>query len=186
MCRGFYDEYGRLAIFAWVLFPAHLKHIKNGEEGPPFLKFNIDTGADNTIVSPFEVIKLGIRYQEDPDGTWIPFFGGRPLDEGGGALGIGGNIRTFKVNNVTIAFPSLVENYPDRIEMHIESLDEIMIMEGSPVGLPNLLGRDIIDRFDLACCSSTPQVNLVRNGKCLGSYQVRTVTIPASGSSLLG
>ncbi len=163
MCQGELVN-GHALIDALVLFPAHLK---TGAT-PPTLRFLIDTGAEGTLINPIDAQKLGIEYQLSIKGTSIPYFGGQALKEGPEMGGIGGGIQTFKVKDVILVLLTALD---DKLELHQEYLDWLYVPEGTAGELPNLLGTDVLTRFDISWKSLTSTIDLSRVASP-GSYVV--------------
>jgi len=139
MCKGYVLE-GAPFIKAFVIFPAH----EVTKEYPPPLDFLIDTGASVTMISALDAEKLGIRYKTLIDGRSVPHFGDQPLKEGPKIGGVGGSIQSYIVKDVKLKFVTLLNNY---IEFHEEHLKFLYIPDGRAKEIPNILGRDVINRF---------------------------------------
>lgn len=157
MCKGLFFD-GTPYIFATVLFPAHYRKAK---EFPPFLTFLIDTGADTTMINSIDAEKLGITYRAS-----VPFFGKHPLEEGMVVRGVGGKIKTYIVKDVRLILKTSLNNH---VEFHTEYLDHICIPEGEVMEIPNLLGRDILNLFNISYNNTKEFIDLSR------------VPIPGSG-----
>jgi hypothetical protein len=151
MCRGTVTK-GKPYTAINVVFPAYyLKH----KAFPPLLDFLVDTGAQTTIVNSIDATKFGILYREedakkfgieDGDKIEVPCFEGENLEYAGYATGIGGVIHIFKLNDVLLIQRTKMGAYQ---EYHTEFLDYILIPEGKATEIPNLLGRDVINRFKM-------------------------------------
>lgn len=155
MCKAdFYEGYP--LIDALVIFPAHLV---SGETPPP-LSFLIDTGADSTMISAADAAKLGIEYRLSAEGVSTPFFGGQPLRKGPNVGGVGGGIRSYEVKDVNLLLVTMLDE--EKLELHEEHLDVLYVPEGGISEIPNLLGRDIICRFNMVWDSLKKTIDLTR------------------------
>lgn len=150
MCKGVFFD-GSPYVFATVLFPAHYRKAK---ETPPFLTFLIDTGADTTMINSIDAERLGITYRAS-----VPFFGKHPLEEAMVVRGVGGEIKTYIVEDVMLILKTSLDSY---VEFHTEHLDHICIPEGGVIGIPNLLGRDILNLFDISYNNTKEFIDLSR------------------------
>ena len=108
------------------------------------LPFVIDTGADRTLVSPFDgqrlCRRLGVEMQSLPRGNPVG--------------GIGGAVQT-KVVRTTLVIGSY------RTTMDVPIID----MPPSPYDMPSLIGRDIIYDFALFMEHSADRLRLLRTGE---------------------
>ena len=108
------------------------------------LPFVIDTGADRTLVSPFDgqrlCRRLGVEMQSLPRGNPVG--------------GIGGAVQT-KVVRTTLVIGSY------RTTMDIPIIDT----PPSPYDMPSLIGRDIIYDFALFMEHSADRLRLLRTGE---------------------
>lgn len=172
MCYGMIEG-GRPVISALVMFPGHLVSGK----APPPLEFLIDTGADLTLISALDAPKLDIEYRVSAQGRRVPHFDGVPLEQGPQMGGIGGGIDTYRVRDVRVIFPTLLD---DCIEWHHETLSALYIPAVEATSVPNLLGRDILDRFNMYWNRSTGRIDMDRASTPGLDYAVQFVSIPAS------
>lgn len=166
MCKGIFFD-GTPYIFASVLFPAHYR---NKKEFPPPLTFLMDTGADTTMINSIDAEKLGIIYKVSVDGIDTPFFGGQPLEEAKKVIGVGGEIRTYIVRDVRLILRTVINSH---VEYHTEFLDSFWIPEGGAIEIPSLLGRDIINRFEIEYNKNEEILKLSRVSIPGSSYFVR-------------
>jgi len=150
MCKGVFFD-GSPYIFATVLFPAHYRKAK---EFPPFLTFLIDTGADTTMINSIDAERLGITYRAS-----VPFFGKHPLEEAMVVRGVGGKIKTYIVKDVRLILKTSRNKH---VEFHTEYLDHIYIPEGGVIEIPNLLGRDILNLFNISYNNTEEFIDLTR------------------------
>lgn len=149
MCKGVFFD-GSPYVFATVLFPAHYRKAK---ESPPFLTFLIDTGADITMINSIDAERLGITYQGS-----VPFFGRQPLEEAM-MSGVGGKLKTYILKDVMLILKTSLNNH---VEYHTEYLDYICIPEGGVIEMPNLLGRDILNLFNISYDNTKDFIDLSR------------------------
>lgn len=164
MCRAQISN-GRPIISAIVLFPAHLKQGVT----PPILDFLVDTGADKTLINAIDAEKLGIKYRMSASGEPVATYDDVPLQKGPIMGGIGGGIQTFEVSNASLIMVTWVDN--NIVESHEEPLQCLYVPDGRARAIPNLLGRDVISRFNLNIQAVENSVELVR-AAIPGSYTV--------------
>ncbi len=172
MCLGIIYN-NKSTILALVAFKAHLV---SGQLPPPMI-FLIDTGAEKTMINAVDAEKLGIKYQLSTGGLSIPFFGGIALHEGPVMGGVGGGIKSYIVPEVYLNLVTFLDNH---VELHGENLDVLYVPEGSARGIPNLLGMDVLSRFDCSWMNSKSLVNFDRI-RTLGRYQCSIVERTALG-----
>ena len=119
---GFFDGVGRPRVEARVGFTG----LNLGGE----IRFVVDTGADTTLIGYDDAIRLGVHY-----GHYRP-------EDSVRTLGIAGSLRTYDEEGWLV----------------LRSVDDgehtfgvaLSVAEENPDGwVPSLLGRDILDRFDL-------------------------------------
>lgn len=163
MCKGEFSN-GKPVIYMFVVFPAHLVE----QETPPLLQFLIDTGADRTMINALDAEKLGIEYKLSSAGVSIPYFGGQQLTKAGTMGGIGGGITAYEVEDVSLLLLTRLDTY---IEVHREYLSPLYVPEGRVREIPNLLGRDILSRFDISWKCLEATIDLSRIAKS-GSWEV--------------
>ena len=106
----------------------------------------------------------------------MPYFDGVALEEGPAMGGIGGGIGTFRVRDVHVLFPRLLD---DCLEMHEEVLDSLYVPAGRATSIPNLLGRDLLGRFDLHWSQALGTIEMNRTSTPGGRYSVRYLELPA-------
>lgn len=141
---------------AFVLFPVH---VQQGRLPPP-LEFLVDTGADKTMINAVDAEKLGVSYSRSAEGEDVAMFDGVRLREGPTMGGVGGGIKTYTVRNVSLLFVTLDDGR--LIELHDEPLDELFVPEGTVREIPNLLGRDLLERFNFTYRPGDGFVDLAR------------------------
>jgi len=137
MIRGYFSiETGRRRPFIDAVF--QFPTLDTSLEIPVL----IDTGADRTILSPLDTIRLALE-------LGIDF---ATFDKGHPSTGVGGQTNT-RVTNILL-----------RLNDFVTPL-EIAILEPSSSrrisSIPSLLGRDIISRFGLFIDERTDQVLLL-------------------------
>ncbi|MCJ7578791.1 MAG: retroviral-like aspartic protease family protein [candidate division Zixibacteria bacterium] len=98
------------------------------------VRFLIDTGASRTIISDMDAIKLGI------DHSLLPRFKAV-------TAGIGGVVDTYFIQNVKSIFKT-------QEGAHVEKMEEIFVLKHKIRDerikrIPSLLGRDILNRYQL-------------------------------------
>ena len=120
---GFFDEVGRPRVEARVGFTG----LNQGGE----IRFVVDTGADRTLIGYDDAIRLGVDYARY-----------RPED-GVRALGVASSLRTYDEEEGWLVLRSVDDGE------HAFGV-ALSVAEKNPDGwVPSLLGRDILDRFDL-------------------------------------
>lgn len=156
---------GRPIVQAIVVFPAH----RMAGVVPPILDFLVDTGADHTLINAIDAGKLGIQYHMSAEGQNIATYDGIPLAKGPTMGGIGGGIQTYQIRNVSLVLVTWDRN---RIrESHQELLPCLYVPEGTIREIPNLLGRDILERFDFTMNAAEKTLELTR-AAIRGTYTV--------------
>lgn len=153
MCRArFSDATGRPVITASIVFP----ELEVGYE----TNLVVDTGADKTCVTELDSIL----------GTFHPMF--LPDDVTvyqTTSTGVGGESTNYIIDTeVLLSFEEYDEDR-DRFSLHIEHLPSIQISTGSPM---NLLGRDVINRFNMEYDPVEGAIELDRDNFGGGRYQV--------------
>jgi hypothetical protein len=131
------------------------------KKSSPPLTFILDTGADATLINPIDAIKLGLQYHPNRKGVNIPYLNNKPLKMGAFFGGVSGErLKGFELPNTVLTFITDLGN--NKHEFHNEQLDILYIAEGN-VGLSyNLLGRDILSRFDIILKFSENFIDLTR------------------------
>jgi predicted aspartyl protease len=103
------------------------------------MRFLVDTGASRTSISEGDAIRYGIQHSH--------------LEKSGTALGIGGTATVYNMKNVLLAFRKEGE-----VGLHRVRLQRVGVLKHSAKKkqlrnrlrvLPSLLGRDVLDRFEL-------------------------------------
>ncbi len=101
---------------------------------PDTIPFLVDTGADRSILHPFDASRLGIAVRE------IDFSGGAPIS------GVGGSMRITPLTARAI-FRTETDQYP----RHVWVDGAVYLAEPSEENwdMPSLLGRDLLQLFRL-------------------------------------
>lgn len=151
MCFGRYDpETNKPLMAGTVMVP----RVDIGQQ----IEFIIDTGADGTVIGGPDAIHMGLTPSEVGDD--VDFV----EDE---SIGIGGKTKTLTVEEpLMLAFEEYSEKL-DKYSLHIEFTSKIEIV---PACSMSLLGRDILDRFDVEFRQSQGEVELVRHNYGEGAY----------------
>ena len=113
---------------------------------PDTIPFLIDTGADRSILHPFDADRLGIAVRE------IDFSSGAPIS------GVGGSMRLMPIPARAI-FRTATDQYPRYVWVN----SAVHLAEPSEENwdMPSLLGRDLLQLFRLVLePSSAPGVHL--------------------------
>lgn len=153
MCRArFSDATGRPVITASIVFP----ELEIGYE----TNLIVDTGADNTCVTELDSIL----------GTFHPTFVSDDIPiYRTTSTGVGGeSVNYILETEVLLSFEEYDEDR-ERFSLHIEHLNQIQISTGSPL---NLLGRDVINRFNMDYDPIHGDIVMERDNFGGGRYQV--------------
>ncbi len=121
------------------------------------VSFLVDTGADRSIISPSDTLRLGVNFDL--------------LSDESESLGIGGALRYFNERAL------LVFTSTDKI-VHIYDVPVGVIpLRNEYLSLPSLLGRDVIDRWRMVYDPQTPllefdirSADLTMSAEELGRY----------------
>jgi hypothetical protein len=87
----------------------------------------VDTGASVTSISTKDARTIGLNFEELP----------RLPD----SIGIGGRVESYRLSGINILFRDTKSSY------HVEHLESITAMKGSDVGIPSLLGADVLRKY---------------------------------------
>ena len=148
MIQGYFStEAGRRRPFIDAVF--QFPNVEEGFEVPLL----VDTGADRTILSPLDTIRLALE-------LGIDF---TAFEEGFPSTGVGGRTST-RVADITLRMDTF------SIPLQLTILEPPSI--GRLLPIPSLLGRDIISRFGLFIDQRTDQVLL------LNEDEVDKATLP--------
>lgn len=159
MCRAIFSEpHDRPVIAASVVLP----RLELGAEMP----FLIDTGASATCITAIEAAQADIIPTQLPDETTVR------LEE---STGVGGTSETYVIEEEALfAFEDEDQDEvqdedsgQDKYSLHIEFEHELRISTGAPL---NLLGRDIINRFQMEYNFPESEIVLTRDDFATGRY----------------
>ncbi|MCK4731761.1 MAG: retroviral-like aspartic protease family protein [Methanophagales archaeon] len=140
MCLGYFKG-GRPKVDA-ILYSQNFKK-------PKSINFLVDTGADITTITLADALKLGI----DVHRVIAP---NRRRD----VEGVGGTTDVYPIEG-TIGLTFLdYSSETDKISFHIEFLERINLV---PKLSMSILGRDLLDRFDIEISRVSERINLKRN-----------------------
>jgi predicted aspartyl protease len=144
MCEGYYDgPHDRPMVKGTLAYP----QLDRAKE----LSFLIDTGADTTCISGLAAVSAGLTPEDLPDDA--------PLEETP-ISGVGGESTAFHLDDpVLLAF----REQSDEVSfdnLHIEVIDGIEIV---PTLTESLLGRDVLNRFDLSFSHTSDEITLHRH-----------------------
>lgn len=150
MCRGeFGGKEDRPITTASLINTSHQIGIE--------LPFLIDTGADKTCLSGLDAVRAGIPDLMDADELdyqEIPVEG----------------VDTAKGYRLQEPFMLAFQEYSDTHEiwtLHLEFANELIVL---PKSKQSLLGRDILDRFDISYSQTKGEVVMDRNDYSAGMY----------------
>jgi len=103
------------------------------------MRFLVDTGASKSCLSQGDALRYGIDYSK--------------LEKGGTALGIGGVCEIYSMCNCIFAFKIDGESGFHRIRLNkvgvLKNSSTNSEMKKRVMVLPSLLGRDVLDKFEL-------------------------------------
>ena len=150
MCKGFFRN-GYPMIEASLISPIIKRSYR--------LLFLIDTGSDKTSITTDEARRMGIDISRLPQ-TKSYGISGKP-------------VQTYIVPDVEIVFVDFSPLHR-AMHLHIEKLDNIVIIEGLPM---NLSGMDVISRFNLVIDDTEQIVELNRSEFGKGSHIGITVPV---------
>jgi len=144
MCEGFIGSDGRPYIEAVMLF-------LEGEPKPEARNFLLDTGATATCISLEDAVYAGVTSESIEKGSVesIPISGFNGKEH-----------QAFRINKDFLLMFADYNEELDSISIHVEMLDKILMMEGIP---SPILGRDILNRFDLDISHTSDRVNIERH-----------------------
>ena len=140
MCRGYFRD-NRPTIGALLLSPSFLT--------PNVVEFIVDTGADGSAITLADALKVGINIPTivTPD---------RRMD----IEGVGGRTDRYPIeDSIGLVFPDYSLS-TSKFSFHIEFLKKIDLIPRLPM---SILGREILDRFDIEISRVLGEINLKRN-----------------------
>lgn len=139
MCKGYFKE-NRPTINTFLLSPNFSK-ISN-------IEFIIDTGADGSAITLADALKLGT----DIISVVSP-------NRHGTTEGVGGPTDKYSIEDIGFVFLDYSPS-TNKISFHIEYLEKIDLIPKLPL---SILGRDLLDRFDIEISKVSEEINLKRN-----------------------
>jgi len=156
MCQGWYDgEYGQPVIDASVIIPAAAV----GHE----VSFLVDTGSDTTCLSGLDAVRAGLFERSSDDGPEVA----ADLDyEEIQVQGVDETTAYEIETSVMLAFEEYDDDL-DRWSLHIELLESVQVVPRSP---RSLLGRDVLDRFEVTFSKRSERVDMQRRNFADGPY----------------
>lgn len=142
MCEGYYDTTRQGLEKPFVEGSVNITPITNRFHGTEFI---LDTGANRTCLSQATAGKIGID-----DGSWYDDV--IDITTAGGQT----EAKVFR-GDINLAFR---ETSGTLYMRHVEPLDEIFIV---PALTDDILGRDVLDRFDLEFSYAEDRVVMTRD-----------------------
>ena len=118
------------------------------------IRFVVDTGATNSLVSATDGARLGIIY----NARGVPTWNRSPLHKVGDASGIGGKIQIFSLPDTFLTIISKDKSYKER---HTEYIRELLVAE-SKYQDESLFGMDLLQRFNINIDSKNRTVDFSR------------------------
>lgn len=150
MCVGSYDsDYDRPVITANLIAP----DVEIGQE----VSFLIDTGSDSTCLAGLDAAQAGLTPED---------LGDRIEFEEEVVQGVTTAIELVVDHPFMLAFEEHDEDR-DRYSLHIELLDGVCILPESP---KSILGRDVLDRFDITFSPHAGRIEMARDDFSEGAY----------------
>lgn len=120
------------------------------------ITFLIDTGADTTCLSGIDAVEAGLT----PTNLGDEMFDSRRVD------GVTKTEALVLRETTLLGFEDYSEQR-DRWSLHIELLDEIEVLPKCP---RSLLGRDVLNRFDIEYSPADGNVEMERDSFAAGGY----------------
>jgi predicted aspartyl protease len=144
MCEGYYDgPHDRPMVKGILAYPQR--------DQAKEISFLIDTGADTTCISGLAAVSAGLTPEDLPAEA--------PLEEKT-VGGVAGEATAFHLDDpVLLAFREQSEAVAFD-NLHVEVLDGIEIV---PTLTESLLGRDVLNRFDLSFSHTSDAITLNRH-----------------------
>lgn len=118
------------------------------------IRFLVDTGSTSTMLSPMDVVRLGVSY----DAQQKPHFNRQPLPFAGDATGVGGALDTYHLKGV---FLTIVSSESGLREKHTEYIPKILVA-GLEYEQESIIGMDLLRRFKLTIDSEIPMIEFAR------------------------
>lgn len=145
MCEGKFNSDGVPVIEALP--------ISNAFDMKKSIEFHIDTGAGKTTIGILDAFNLMLDQSQ--------------LTEEHTVTGISGDAKAREIEDVLLVFRNEPSDFKE--SFHIEFIDKILYLPTSPY---SLLGRDVLDRFEVSYCKRPEKITLSRNDQGEGSYLV--------------
>lgn len=146
MCKGYFRR-NRPSVDVFLFSPNFTK--------PDIVEFLVDTGADGSAITLADAYKLGL----DVINIITP-------DRRRTSEGVGGSTEVYPIEYIGLVFLDY-SSETDKISFHIEHLGEIALIPKLPT---SILGRDILDRFDIEISRVSEAINLRRNDFGVGGH----------------
>lgn len=150
MCRGLYETGPQCQLFVegvvGIGLPATLR--------ARTIRFLVDTGATNTIISATDAVRLGLSY----DKKGLPYWKSKALPFDCEAGGVGGTLNLYSLDRTYITFISHEADYGER---HTEHARKLLVAEAKYQD-ESLLGMDLIQRFNLLIDSQNNIIDFTR------------------------
>ncbi|MCJ7443947.1 MAG: retropepsin-like domain-containing protein [Methanotrichaceae archaeon] len=154
MCLGYFaPPKGLLRANALLLY--------NNKISDVLIDFLIDTGADATMLSPQDAMRIGIDISS--------------LDQGGEISGVGGSIETRVLKDVGLIFIN-PDNNKLELECHLEFCENLLVgPDGWTFG--SILGRDVTNRFNMNTDIENSKFSLTRIESNPNHYEIFSVPL---------
>lgn len=149
MCRGIYNT-SPCELFAEAV-------IGIGSPAPMdarTISFLVDTGATGTLINAVDATRLGLTF----DSQGQPQRDNIPLPRFGDASGVGGEIRTYRLDNI---FFTIISHGINERERHTEYIESLSVAEPR-YQYESLMGMDLLVRFNLLIDPEVLMVNFTR------------------------
>jgi len=132
MIKGYFGEKYTEAYIPAIVVCNSLSFVE-------IIRFLVDTGASRTTISEGDASRYGINFST--------------LKKGGIALGIGGTAETYNMEDVILAFKKEGERGFYKLRLPklgvVKHTTTNSALKRRLMVLPSLLGRDVLDQFEL-------------------------------------
>lgn len=166
MCTGTYQPFP-CELFVEAVVGIGSVAPKNA---PKPIRFLVDTGARDTMISAADAARLGVSFNE-----WRhwrrPVLNNTPLTRVEDGCGVGGKLKLYKLENVYITIISDIKGGKER---HTEHMD-IVYIASPEYEYESLMGMDLLQRFKLLVDPSDLLVSLTRILALSPAYSVLTL-----------